>query len=173
MSEVHLIEAPLEIEFEMDQNNLVNFEREYDTIADDNNDAIGQWLRAAKARGETSDSDPVMLDLIVELYRKMDRLEQIITNNAPKYFALNGKVSIGRIGFEHFEINEPVFELEKRYYGRIIMPFQSKKVVPLYFEPQSATLAKIVRIHPRDEKEWSAYAMSRERLKIRQLKGNV
>ena len=173
MNKVHLIEAPLEVEFEIAENNPQDFGREYDTIGESDDDAIGQWLRVAKAKGETSDSDPVVLHLIVELYRKIDRLEQIITGTAPTYFPLNKKVLISRIGFEHFEIMEPLFEDGKQYYGRIVLPLQNKKVVPLYFEAQSTTLAKIVRVHSRDEKEWGAYARSKERIKIRQLKGNV
>lgn len=173
MNKVHLIEAPLEVEFEITKDNLEDFEREYNTIGESDDDAIGQWLRVAKAKGETSDSDPVVLHLIVELYRKIDRLEQIITNTAPMYFPLHQKVLISRIGFEHFEICEPLFQPGEGYYGRIVLPLQNKKVVPLYFEAQNTTLAKIVRVHSRDEKEWGAYAMSRERLKIRQLKGNV
>lgn len=173
MNEVHLIEAPLEVEFDIAQSNPQDFEREYGTIGESDDDAIGQWLRVAKAKGETSDSDPVVLHLIVELYRKIDRLEQIITNSTPTYFPLSQKMKISRIGFEHFEISEPLLELGKQYYGRIVLPLQNKKVVPLYFEAQSTKLAKIVRIHSRDEKEWGAYTMSRERLKIRQLKGNV
>lgn len=172
MNKVHLIEAPLEVEFDVAQRHPEDFEREYNTIGE-SDDAIGQWLRVAKARGETNDSDPVMLHLIVELYRKIDRLEQVISNSVPTYFPLKQKVRISRIGFEHFEISEPLFELEKQYYGRIVLSLQNKKIVPLYFEAQSTTLAKIIRIHSTDEKEWSAYTMSRERLKIRQLKGNV
>lgn len=172
MNNVHLIEAPLEVEFDIDQDNSEDLEREYNTIGECD-DAIGQWLRAAKAKGETNDSDPVMLHLIIELYRKIDRLEQVISNSVPTYFPLRQKVLISRIGFEHFEISKPLLELGQRYYGRIVLPLQNKKVVPLYFEAQSTTLAKIVRIHSTDEKEWSSYTMSRERLKIRQLKGNM
>lgn len=173
MNNVHLIEAHLEVEFEIVQSNPEDFEREYDTVGESEDDGIGQWLRVAKAKGETSDSDPVVLHLIVELYRKIDRLEQIITNTVPTYFPLSQKVQVCRIGFEYFEINEPLLESGKRYYGRIVLPLQNKKVVPLYFEAQSTTLAKIVRIHSRNEKEWGAYARSKERLKIRYLKGNV
>ncbi|MDP3302196.1 MAG: hypothetical protein Q8S36_09550 [Sulfuricurvum sp.] len=173
MNNVHLIEAPLEGEFDIAERHPQYFEREYDTIGESDDDAIGQWLRVAKAKGETSDSDPVVLHLIVELYRKIDRLEQIITNTTPTYFPLSQKVKVCRIGFEHFEISEPLLESGKRYYGRIVLPLQNKKVVPLYFEAQSTTLAKIVRIHSRDEREWGAYARSKERLKIRHLKGNV
>jgi hypothetical protein len=172
MNEVHLVEVMLEVEFDMAEANTIEFEREYETLGEGDDDAIGQWLRVAKAKGETSDSDPVVLHLIVELYRKLDRLEQIMTNSVLDHFALSFKGAVSRIGFEHFEVHEPIFLKGERYYGRIVLPLQNRKVVPMYFEAQSEILAKIVRIHTPDEKEWDAYMMSRERKKIRQLKGN-
>lgn len=173
MNEVHLVEASLEVDFDRVEVNPDAFEREYNTIGESDDDAIGQWLRVAKAKGETSESDPVVLHLIVELYRKIDRLEQIITNSVPKNFPLSQKGAVSRIGFEYFEVSEPLFQEGERYYGRIVLPLHNRKEVPLYFEALSSTLAKFFRIHSRDEKEWGAYTMSRERMMIRQLKGNV
>ena len=60
----------------------------------------------------------------------------------------------------------------ERYYGRIVLPLQNRRVIPLYFEALNPTLAKMTQIHPSDEKEWDSYMMSRERKKIRKLKGN-
>lgn len=173
MSAVHLVEAVLEIEFDTVQTNAIEFEREYEVLGEGDDDAIGQWLRVAKAKGETSDSDPVVLHLIVELYRKLDRLEQIMTNSVPTHYSLGYSGAVSKIGFEHFEMSKPLLTEGERYYGRIVLPLQNRRVVPLYFEALSTTLAKMTQIHPSDEKEWDSYMMSRERKKIRQLKGNA
>lgn len=173
MNEVHLVEASLSVEFDTVEVNPQEYEKEYNTLGQSDDDAIGQWLRVAKAKGETSESDPVVLHLIVELYRKMDRLEQIITNTVPQGFTLSQKGEVTRIGFECFEVSEPLFKEGENYYGRIVLPLHNQKKVPLYFEALSPTLAKIVRIHSRDEKEWGTFMMSRERMMIRHLKGNV
>jgi len=172
MSAVHLVEAVLEVEFDTAQTNAIEFEREYELLGEGDDDAIGQWLRVAKAKGETSESDPVILHLIVELYRKLDRLEQIVTNSMPTHFPLRYSGAVSKIGFEHFEISEPLLKEGEYYYGRIVLPLQNRRVVPLYFEALSTTLAKMMQIHPSDEKEWDSYMMSRERKKIRKLKGN-
>lgn len=172
MSKVHLVEAVLEIEFDNVEVNTIEFEREYQILGEGDDDAIGQWLRVAKAKGETSESDPVVLHLIVELYRKLDRLEQIMTNSMPSHFPLQHNKAVSSIGFEHFEISEPLLSEGSCYYGRIILPLQNRRVVPLYFEALSPRLAKMTQIHPSDEKEWDSYMMSRERKKIRKLKGN-
>jgi hypothetical protein len=172
MSAVHLVEAVLEVEFDTLEANSIAFEREYEVLGEGDDDAIGQWLRVAKAKGETSESDPVVLHLIVELYRKLDRLEQIVTNSIPSHYPLRYSGAVSHIGFEHFQISEPLLNEGTRYYGRIVLPLQNRRVVPMYFEAVSKTLAKITQIHSSDEREWDSYMMSRERKKIRKMKGN-
>ena len=63
-----------------------------------------------------------------------------------------------------------VFEEGKTYYGRIEMPVHPKRDVGVFFMAESANLAKIVRMHERDEKEWSAYLTARERVLIREAR---
>lgn len=172
MNEVHLVEAVLDIEFDLIGTNSSEYAQEYEILGEGDDDAIGQWLRVAKAKGETSESDPVILHLIVELYRKLDRLEQIVTNTTPTHIPLSSKKLVNRIGFEHFEISEPLLREGEGYYGRITLPLQNRRVVPVYFQALSPRLAKMTQIHPSDEKEWDSYMMSRERKKIRKLKGN-
>jgi hypothetical protein len=171
MSDVRLIEAPLEIVFEREELNPTEFEREYVVLSESENDAIGQWIRNAKAKGDMGDSDPMVLQLLVELYRKIDRLEQHLLHTAPKRLPLTSNGKIGRIGYEHFELEEPLLVSGVRYYGRIQMPVHPMREVSFYFEALSTTLAKITRMHQKDSDEWGIYMMARERAMIRHLKG--
>lgn len=172
MSDVRLIDAVLGVKFDRISSDPEGFEREYSRLCESEDDAIGQWLRVAKARGETSESDPVVIQLLVELYRKMDRLEQLILETAPERLPLAQSGEIGRIGFEHFELTQPLLEAGERYYARLELPVHPRRESPLFFEAVSPVLARIVRIHPRDENEWGAYMMARERMMIRHLKGH-
>lgn len=171
MSDVRLIEAPLEIGFDIENSNSVDFEREYVQLSEADNDAIAQWLRNAKGKGEMGDVDGVVVQLLVELYRKIDRLEQALLNTAPKRIPLSNHAKIGRIGYEYFELLEPQLSVGTYYYGRIEMPVHPMRDVGFYFEAQTPTLAKIVRMHQKDINEWGIYMMARERAIIRHLKG--
>jgi hypothetical protein len=171
MSDVRLIEAPLDIGFDIENVNSAAFEQEYIQLSEADNDAIAQWLRNAKGKGEVGDSDGIVVQLLVELYRKIDRLEQILLSTAPTKIPLSGSAKIGRIGYEHFELLEAKLESGAFYYGRIEMPIHPTREVGFYFEAQSPTLAKIVRMHKKDINEWGTYMMVRERVIIRQLKG--
>ncbi|MDD5717557.1 MAG: hypothetical protein PHW64_07105 [Sulfuricurvum sp.] len=171
MSTVRLVSAPINLVFSEAENDAEGYEREFHQMSESDEDPIGQWLKLAKARGETSDSDPVMLNLMVELYRKMDKLEQILTMSTPTRLALTYDGIIESIGFEHFKLKESMLEPGKQYYGRVEMPIHPKREIAVFFEALDGSLAKITQIHERDEKEWASYLTARERVMIRQLKG--
>ncbi len=169
-TDIRLIPAPIEIEYSEASADPEAFEREYHALSESDDDPIGQWLKLAKARGETSETDPVLLNLIVELHRKIDNLEALLKNETPKRVPLQYKAQIESIGYEHFKIKDPAFQSGILYYGRLAMPVHPKRDVPVYFEALDSQVAKIVRMHDRDIKEWNSYVAARERVMIREMK---
>lgn len=171
MNSIRFVEAALNITFDQITADKEGFEEEFNTLSDLDNDAIGQWLKAARVKGDINDSDPVIVNLMVELYRKMDRLENLIAGVTPEQSSLTYNGKIIQIGLEHFELSEPLCEAGEHYYGRIELPVLPRRQTPIFFEALSPTLVKITRIHLKDENEWSIYMTARERAMIRQLKG--
>ena len=170
MNKPRLVPAPISIVFSEAEVDKKVYEREYQQLSESDDDPISQWLKLAKARGETADSDPVLLNLMVELHRKIDALEMFLKNETPKRVSLTHEAQISAIGFEHFELSKPLLEENKVYYGRIAMPVHPKRDIGIFFKALSSTLAQIVRMHERDDKEWAAYMTARERILIRELK---
>ena len=168
--EPRLVNAPISLVFSQSDVNSEMFEREYHQLSESEDNAINQWLKLAKARGETSDTDPVLLNLVVELHNKIDALEQFIRNEEPVRISLTAEAHIDSIGFEYFNLSEALLEVGLEYYGRVEMPVHPKRDVGIFFKAESETLAKIVRIHDRDEKEWGAYMTARERVLIREAR---
>lgn len=167
-----LVPAPISLVFSETSMDKELFEREYQTLSDSDDNPINQWLKLAKARGDTSDTDPVLLNLVVELHNKIDALEMFLKNEEPVRVSLSAAALIDAIGFEHFNLSDELLEEGKEYYGRIEMPVHPKRDVGVFFTAQSATLAQITKIHDRDEKEWGAYMTARERVLIREAKEN-
>ncbi len=165
-----LVPAPISIKFSEASLDEEAFEREYQSLSESDDDPISQWLKLAKARGETAETDPVLLNLVVELHRKIDALEAYIKNEQPKRVSLMYEAEIESIGFEHFKLKEPLLQEGMKYYGRIEMPVHPKRDVGVFFIAQSEDLAHFVRMHERDEKEWAAYMTARERVLIRERK---
>ena len=101
---VRLIPAPIDVSFSLSSLEEELYLREFHQLSDADDDPINQWLKLAKARGETADTDPVVLNLLVELHRKLDNLEALIKNETPSRVMLTHNAHIESIGFEYFNL---------------------------------------------------------------------
>ncbi|NOR57671.1 MAG: hypothetical protein GQ474_04025 [Sulfurimonas sp.] len=167
---VRLVSAPISLLYSELSFDKEAFSREFSQLSESDEDPISQWLKLAKGRGETSDTDPVLLNLIVELHRKVDALEMFLKDETPKRVSLTNKIKIESIGFEHFKVDSEAFVPGEEYYGRVEMPVHPKRDVPIYFKAIDNSLVEITKIHERDEKEWGVYLTARERVLIREAK---
>ncbi|MGH1601501.1 hypothetical protein [Campylobacter majalis] len=164
---MRLVPAFLNIEFEQDNLNKPEFLKEFSSITHNEEDQLGAWLKRAKARGDTKDSDQVLLTLIVELHRKFDELSASIKNEPKELLRLNSYAKIEAIGFDCIQIDSMKFKPNDLYYARIDMPIFPKRTMAMYLRGVSENSAKIEKMHDDDESDWNAYVTARERVMIR------
>ncbi|MCF6308854.1 MAG: hypothetical protein L3J19_00040 [Sulfurimonas sp.] len=167
---VRLVKAPISIHFSEATVDEEIYLREYQQLSESDDDPINHWLKLARAKGDTADTDPVLLNLMVELYRKIDSLERFIKNEELKRLSLTNEAEIESIGFEHFKLSNDILKEGTSYYARVEMPVHPKRDVAIFFTAVDKSLAKITKIHDRDEKEWGAYLTARERVLIREAR---
>ena len=146
------------------------FRKEYQVLSDFEEDLVGQWLRQAKAKGETADSDEVVIKLLVELHKKVDMLTDIIKEEERTLLELQYQNRIDGVGFDFLRFEEGMLVEEKEYYCRISMPVFPKREMPMFIKALDSHIAQIVLIHEKDQKDWNAYVTSRERIEIREKK---
>ncbi|WP_456480773.1 hypothetical protein [Nautilia sp.] len=147
------------------------YKEEFDKLGSESEDPIGQYIKLAKARGETKETDPVLLELLIALHRKIDELTAIVKNEKKELLKLDYKTEIAKIGFDYFEIKDPVMIKGEKYYGRMSLPVFPPRSVPVVFVAENEKLAKILLMHERDLKDYNAFIMARERAIIREMKG--
>ncbi len=164
---MRLIPAFVPIEFEEFRD---EFKEEFHKLSAETDDPIGQYIKLAKARGETRDTDPVLLELLVALHRKVDELTAIVKNEKKELTPLKYKSETEAVGFENFRIKDKLFKPGQKYYGRMDLPVFPKRVVPVIFEAIDENTAKILHLHERDEKDYNAFITARERAIIREMK---
>jgi len=166
--DIRLIPAPLFLEFEEDKE---EFKDEYAKLGAEIDDPVGQYIKMAKARGETRDSDKVLLELVIALHRKVDEVISMMKNETKELIELKYTAKITHIGFEHFKIKEKLFIPNQKYYGRLDIPFFPQREVPIYFIAIDEQVAEILTMHDRDIKDYNAFITARERAIIREQKG--
>lgn len=170
--DVRFVGAVLDVSFEpMGGGKDEDFKKEYRILSDFEEDAVGQWLKLAKARGETRDSDEVLMTLLVELHAKVDILTSLVKNETKELLNLQSKTKLSGIGFEHIKLESGVLEEGREYYCRIEMPVFPKRSMPIFIKALSKDIAGIVLMHEKDQKDWNSYLTARERIMIRETKG--
>ncbi len=167
---MRLVPANLDIVFEEAGERENEFLREFDKLSGNEDDPLGAWIKRAKAKGDTKESDQVILTLLVELHRKFDELNAYIKNEKFVKLELAQSSVLDGINFENFRIKEAKFKEGARYYGRIFMPIFPKRDVAIFFEALDEKTAKITRINESDESDYNGYVTARERAIIRELK---
>ena len=167
---MRLVPANLDIVFEEAGERENEFLREFDKLSGNEDDPLGAWIKRAKAKGDTKESDQVILTLLVELHRKFDELNAYIKNEKFVKLELAQSSVLEGINFENFRIKEAKFKEGARYYGRIFMPIFPKRDVAIFFEALDEKTAKITRINESDESDYNGYVTARERAMIRELK---
>jgi hypothetical protein len=165
---IRLIPTPLHIQFQEDKE---EFKSEYDKLGAEIDDPVGQYIKLAKAKGETSDSDKVLLELVVALHRKVDELTSLVKNETKELIPLKYDENITNIGYEYFKFKNPVLKKNQKYYARLDIAFFPKREVPLYFIAVDEQVAEILIMHDRDIKDYNAFVAARERAIIREKKG--
>ncbi|HEX5329733.1 hypothetical protein [Sulfuricurvum sp.] len=171
MSDIRLVTATIDLEYEEVSENAERFEREFNAINESEENSITQGIKHAKNRGELDESSTLILNVLVELYRKMDKMEYMLTHGSSKRLPLSSNALIESIGLEHFKITSQLLEVGKHYYARIEMATFPRREVAFYFEAIEPTLAKIEKMHVRDQEAWGHYMTACERIMIRQMKG--
>ena len=79
--------VPCEIQIAFEQLNTSNeemFKKEYIALSQNRYGSITQWLNKIKSKNRTEDTDEVLLELLVELYQKVENIEQILNNTATR-----------------------------------------------------------------------------------------
>ncbi|WP_027327604.1 hypothetical protein [Helicobacter pametensis] len=124
---------------------------------------IEKWLKIAK--GRDYDGDEVMLELLLEMYKKLERIEQKIFSEDSSLLTLPIQTQTLGIGHEFLCLAES-FESERIYYARLDLPIFPSKIIPLYCQMLTPNIAKIIKMGSLHTKSYDHYIAECERLEI-------
>ena len=166
MVDFRLINGRVEIGFESDE------EYKYEAEFNQSRSNIDEWLSHEKVRGESENSDPLTIKLLVELYKKVDELSNIIKNQHTPPKPLKFTQLTSKIGYEGFEFDNECLEVGGIYFARVNLQLFIKREVLIYFKALTPKCAKILKLSRGNEKEWNAFVAESDRLEIRKAKNS-
>ena len=128
-------------------------------------------MKYARAKADSREADDIVLKLLVTLHYKLDEIKNILTDNVRQFVKLESKENVEALGHSVIIMPKAVFQKGAQYYARIDLPVFPERLIPIFLEAIEPKVAKVKRIHERDERDWDSYITSRERSLIRELKG--
>lgn len=165
--ETRIVKVALNIEFEREN---PAHKQEFDSLSQDNSDPISMWLKNARARGKIIDENEPIIELLIQLHRKMDALESAIKCEPKRLLALESSAKLSAIGHDLIIFEQEILEIDAKYYGRMNLAVFPKREIPLFFRALDSKKAEIYLMHNRDTSDFDAYITARERSIIRENK---
>lgn len=129
---------------------------------------IEKWLKLSK--GRDYEGDEIMLELLVEVYKKLERLEQKLSIQQSPLIPLPIRVQTHSIGHGALCFEEDLQE-GKTYYARFDLPIFPSKTIPLFFTMLTSKVAKIIKIGTMHNQSYDGYVVECERMEIRSRRG--
>jgi hypothetical protein len=167
-----LVDVELSIDFcVVHKNNKKSINQEFDKLSEHNQDPLSNWLKIAKAKGDIA-GDDILLHLIVELHRKLEKIENILENKSKTYLPLEHKTKVISIGHNHFRLLSKDVTSDNMY-GRIDMPIFPTRAICIFFSHIKENIYKIDLMHNRDTIDYDSYIRARERALIREKRGYI
>lgn len=168
---MRIINAPLQIAYNaLDSANESLFKAEFDRLSENNDDPISAWIRTTRARGKVIDENEPILQLLIELHRKIDSLSAQINNESKDYLTLESTAVLESIGHNVLIFSEDLLEVGVKYYARLDIAVFPVRKIPLFFNALDSKTAEIYLMHGRDEVDFDSYITARERSIIRERK---
>ncbi len=167
---MRIISAPLKIDFGKVETNESLFKAEFDRLSENNDDPISAWIRNIRSRGRVVDENEPILQLLIELHRKIDSLSAQINNESKDYLTLESTAVLESIGHNVLIFSDDLLDAGAKYYARLDIAVFPVRKIPLFFNALDSKNAEICLMHGRDEVDFDSYIAARERSIIRENK---
>lgn len=164
--QTRIVPCEIEVAFAKAKENLEAYRKEFVALSQHRYGSITQWLNKNKSKNRLEDTDEVLLELLVELYQKVENIEQILLNKSFAYVPLSGEGIANFVGHSVLCMPENVFEKGQEYYLRIFLNAFPKRYVGIFAKAIDEKIVVFTQIHQSDVVDFDSFVAQMERLMI-------
>ncbi|STP09550.1 hypothetical protein [Helicobacter cinaedi] len=164
--QTRIVSCEIEVAFAKAKENLEAYRKEFVALSQHRYGSITQWLNKNKSKNRLEDTDEVLLELLVELYQKVENIEQFLLNKSFAYVPLSGEGIANFVGHSVLCMPENVFEKGQEYYLRIFLNAFPKRYVGIFAKAIDERIVVFTQIHQSDVVDFDSFVAQMERLMI-------
>lgn len=126
--ETRLVDASLQIELQvLDDSIELEAIKEYEVITQLHANSIDKWLSSLKAKSgdcKCGGGTAILGEMLVHIYKKLEHLENLITDSHEKYIPLKHSIHTKQLGhgaiiLDSTMLDSASLEIDKQYYVRL------------------------------------------------------
>lgn len=165
--QTRIVPCELNVSFsKLTSDNVEILKKEYIALPQNRYGSIMQWLNKNKAKKRTEETDELLLELLVELYQKVENIERILQNKAIKYVVLDSEVIADSIGHSVLCTSSAAFEANEKYYLRVFLPIFPQRHVGIFARAITSQIVAFEQIQQNDLEDFDSFVAQMERLMI-------
>ena len=165
--ETRIVPCELEVAFsEVSVDNEEILRKEYIALSQHRYGSIAQWLNKNKSKNRTEDTDEVLLELLIELYQKVENIEQMLLHKEARYIPLEYEGLANFVWHNVMCMPLDAFNEGQRYYLRIFLPIFPQRYVGIFARSVATRIVVFEQIHHNDLSDFDSFVAQMERLMI-------
>lgn len=143
------------------------YEEEFSTLAIFSEAPILKWIKTMHSKSALGEENVVIIEILTEMYKKLERLEQILTHKEQELLPLAHKAKLRFVGHDALCLDEDQsfgdYKGENAIYVRMFVPFFPERTLGIFARVLHPQVAKIEHIHIKNRTYFDTFVAECER----------
>lgn len=145
--------------------NKPKFEAEFSTLARSNDTPISRSINTLRSKLE--ENEEIIFNLLVEIYKKLNSIENMLKQDANPLLPLEHQVSLAFIGHEVLCVHtDSAYIRTGEIYARLLLPTTPERYIGIFAQVLHPQVAQIKHLHIRDSQCFDSFVVECERTMI-------
>lgn len=146
------------------------YEEEFFSLAAFSETPMLKWIKTMHSKSALSEENMIIVEILTEMYKKLDKLERILTHQDQNLLPLSHEARLGFVGHDALCLDErqSFGEIvgQGMIYARVFVPLFPERIVGIFAKVLHPQIAKIEHIHIKNRTYFDTFVADCERSMI-------
>lgn len=146
------------------------YEGEFFSLATFSDTPMLKWIKTMHSKSSLSEENMIIVEILTEMYKKLERLERILTHQDQNLLPLANEARLGFVGHDALCLDEGQsfgdFAQHSKIYARVFVPLFPERIVGIFAKVLHPQIAQIEHIHIKNRTYFDTFVADCERSMI-------
>ena len=145
-----------------------SYEEEFAALAGFEQSPMLKWIKTMHSKNTLSEAGMVIVEILTEMYKKLDKLERLLTHKEENLLPLACEGRLAFVGHNALCLGagQSFGEIGSRIYARVFVPLFPERIVGIFAKVLHPQIAQIEHIHIKNRTYFDTFVAECERSMI-------